>query len=384
MATKYKPKFSYIDRLKRSMLHKIRIRNRRLSTLKFLKETEFSKILIMNASPFMTNMFQQRPHHFLHFWAKNFDIVLYRSYLIDEPVKYQDNIYLVPYIPCEKFLGKDIYYYMSSVGCVAYKTFLKLKKNGYKIIYDYYDEISGDITCPANALKVHKNMQKLDPHIIIATSDRLLSCIKKDHPKKDVLLVKNGVTLEDFQVNSDEIPEDLKPILKQRRKIVGFYGYIAKWVNVKLLHLAAEKYPKYNFVIIGKVYFNTKFNHKKHPNLHFLGHKNYKDLINYSKYFDCAMIPFKHGNLAKATSPNKLFEYMAVGLPTVCTRDLVECKGYDGVLMSANNEEFIKNIAKAIELSKDNNVREKLKMYAAQNTWDKKADEIFEKIKELM
>ena len=74
---------------------------------------------------------------------------------------------------------------------------------------------------------------------------------------------------------------------------------------------------------------------------------------------------------------------MAVGCPVVCTRDLVECKGYNGVLMSNNDDEFILNIANAIEMQKNETIRNNLRNYAKQNSWEKKANIIMNKIKEI-
>ena len=90
------------------------------------------------------------------------------------------------------------------------------------------------------------------------------------------------------------------------------------------------------------------------------------------------MIPFKKGEIAKATSPVKLFEYMAAGLPTVCTRDLKECDGYKYVYMSNSDEEFEKNIAKAISDHKDEKKRLVLLSQAKKNTWAERVRVILE------
>ena len=83
---------------------------------------------------------------------------------------------------------------------------------------------------------------------------------------------------------------------------------------------------------LGVDYNGAAIDLEKKKNVHNLGAKNYESLPKYANSFSCAMIPFKRGEIAKATSPVKLFAYMAAGLPTVCTRDLQECKGYEFVL----------------------------------------------------
>ena len=63
---------------------------------------------------------------------------------------------------------------------------------------------------------------------------------------------------------------------------------------------------------------------------------------------------------------------MAGGLPTVCTRDLKECEGYEFVYMSKDDDDFEKNLAIAIKDYGDNSKREKLLEQAKENTWSKR------------
>ena len=71
---------------------------------------------------------------------------------------------------------------------------------------------------------------------------------------------------------------------------------------------------------------------------------------------------------------------MAAGLPTVCTRDLQECKGYEFVYMSKDDEEFEKNIAKAIKDYENLDNRKKLLAQAEENTWAKRVQVIDENL----
>ena len=69
---------------------------------------------------------------------------------------------------------------------------------------------------------------------------------------------------------------------------------------------------------------------------------------------------------------------MAAGKPCVCTRDLDECKGYDGVLIAEDSDDFIEKIKTAMELSKNETVRTRLYEYARLNSWEQKAKDIIE------
>ena len=99
-------------------------------------------------------------------------------------------------------------------------------------------------------------------------------------------------------------------------------------------------------------------------------------LCGYAVHFDCAIIPFMPGDIAKSTSPIKLFEYMALGLPTVCTKDLNECVGYKYVYVAKNASDFEKYLQEAIGQSRDNNVKKELLAQAENNTWEYRAKEI--------
>lgn len=366
------------------LLRKCIKRYQNRTTCNLIKKFKGKKILMVHASPYNHKMLKQRPHHFMDFWSKHFDGVLFWSILHDEPVLYKDNIYLVPSTPIEKFKDIDIYFYMSSVSCIEHKLFQKAKDFGYKIIYDYYDELSEDIASTKDSKKSHEKLAKINPQIILATSKRLYNDIKPHFSEKEIYLIENGVTVEDFMQTSDEIPADIVSIVNEGNPIVGYYGYIAPWIDLELIEKCLKERPNYNFIFIGKQHRGCNYNHLlKYSNFYFLGHKEYKELYKYSTRFNCAIIPFKPGNIAKATSPNKLFEFMAVGIPSVCTHDMDECRGYEGVFVSENDEAFIKDIDRALAAAKDETVITKLKEVALANTWKSKADAIYEVIKSL-
>ena len=115
-------------------------------------------------------------------------------------------------------------------------------------------------------------------------------------------------------------------------------------------------------------------------NIKYLGVKKYQDLPNYGIWFDVAIIPFKEGDIAKSTSPLKLFEYMAMNKPVVATRDLIECQKYEGVLMAEDKNDFILKVEQALDLKDDPNYLLILDENAKSNTWLQRAMKIDELI----
>ena len=344
-------------------------------------KSPYKKILIMDSLAFNFSM-RQRPQQLADEFTKYFDMVYYKTGNNGEFEQYSDKMYLCPQIGIKKFKNKQVYYYIDSINEKRdYKYLYKIKKYADKFIYDYIDEITPHIAPLKISLGNFKRLGKINPDVISATSKKLYKDIETRFGNKNLVLSSNGVKIEDFANRIPaEPPNDLKDIVSQGKPIVGYYGMLAKWVDFNLLNKLSEAYPEYNFVYLGR---DVGYEAKKlvlRDNVYFLGRKAYEDLPKYTYYFNCCMIPFKHGKIAKATSPVKLFEYMAQKKPVVCTRDLVECSGYDGVLMSDNDEEFIKNIKTAINSSNDENIKEKLYKYAEENTWAQKAKIIMEKL----
>ena len=93
-------------------------------------------------------------------------------------------------------------------------------------------------------------------------------------------------------------------------------------------------------------------------------------------------IPFLINDITQATSPLKLFEYMALGKPIVTTA-MKECQKYKSVMIANNNSEFINLVDNAIQISKEHNedYYKMLNTEALENTWEAKASAIIDLLK---
>jgi glycosyltransferase involved in cell wall biosynthesis len=272
----------------------------------------------------------------------------------------------------------------STSAYLGIRQIMELKWKGYNIIYSYLDEISveilGNVPATNGSLDIFNKLEQIDPDLIITSAKKLYAEMLLRFPKEKVILVPNGVDVENFSQQTRDIPKDIKEI---NNPIIGYYGALAPWLDYEVLNRLSKERPNYNFVYIGDNYNGGLYKLDKRDNVYFLGPRHYRELGKYSALFDVCMIPFREGEIAKATSPLKLFEYMAARKPVVVTKDLVECYGYEGVLVSKNHDDFIANIDRALELGKDENIKERLFEYAKQNTCEKRAQTIEDKLTEL-
>ena len=349
----------------------------------------YKKAIVLNSVPGDLKL-KQRPHHLATEFSKLGFFVVYLEY--DNPLQrfrvVNKNLVTVnSEIYVEKLVEvcEDCYFLSPNNMPTEYKILKKMVDKGFKFIYDYLDEfhedISGDLSIQ---MKVWDNLASLKPVLCAVTAKRLYNELEKHLGKKQkIVMARNAVNVEhfDFEKNKTTTPPiDLKSVVKTKKPIVGFYGALAPWIDFEMLNKIAKKHQEWEFVYLGVDYNGAAVDLADGKNVHNLGAKNYEALPKYAKYFNCAIIPFKRGEIAKATSPVKLFEYMAAGLPTVCTRDLQECKGYDLVYMSKDDAEFEKNLGRAIEDYKKIANRKKLLKEAEKNTWSKRVQVIAENL----
>lgn len=349
----------------------------------------YDKVIVLNSIPWGLKL-KQRPHHLAKEFSELGYFVVYLEY--ENPLKafkvIKPNLVTVnkdEYIRQLPNSARKCYFLTPNNMPTKYEVLKEMKEAGFEIIYDYLDEfhedISGDLSVQ---MEVWDKLKDLKPVLCLATAGRLYDEIKKHlGDKQKIVMARNAVNIDHFDFTKNQTttpPADLKEIVKSEKPIVGFYGALAPWIDFELLNEVAAKHSEWEFVYLGVDYNGAAADLVNGKNVHNLGAKNYESLPKYAKYFSCALIPFKKGEIAKATSPVKLFEYMAAGLPTVCTRDLKECEGYEFVYMSKDDAEFEENLGAAIGVVKDLEKRRKLLEQAKENTWTERVKSI---VKEL-
>ena len=257
--------------------------------------------------------------------------------------------------------------------------------NGFKIIYEYIDELSDEISghLPDFVYDRHKNIIEDKSNIAVGSADKLIEEIEEIRGKENVAMITNGVQYDHWQYRSDEVPEKLKDIVSKGNPIIGYFGALAKWFDYELLKKVAKERPNYEIVLIGFLYDNSFKDSKidELENVHYLGIVDYKELNQYSQYFTISTIPFLLNDITESTSPVKLFEYMAMGHPIVTT-DMRECRRYKSVLIGKSHEDFIEKLDFALTLDKKDEYYNYLKEEALANTWREKAailDRLIEK-----
>jgi glycosyltransferase involved in cell wall biosynthesis len=210
--------------------------------------------------------------------------------------------------------------------------------------------------------------------VVVATADDLLAQLRPLRP--DVLLLPNGVVMEDWTNAAADVPADLAAA-RRAPVVVGYYGTMADWFDWKLWEGAARARRDWSFVLIGPPHFgppdpvHTRVS--SHPNMYYLGPKPYHSLPAYVAHCDVMAIPFVLNSITHSCSPVKLFEHMAAGKPVVAS-PMREILKYQSVLFAGTPEDFVQRVESALHQRQDPAYCQLLEREARENTWQQRAE----------
>ena len=180
------------------------------------------------------------------------------------------------------------------------------------------------------------------------------------------------------------MPADIAELVRAGRPIVGYYGALARWFDYALVAHAAEVRRDCEFLLIGPDLDGTLAAHNiaRLPNIHWVGEKKYEELPAYLHCFTVATIPFLVNDITEATSPIKLFEYMA-GTKPIVTTDLPECRQYACVRAARGPAEYVAMLDEAIHSGGHESCRRLLDEEARNNTWEARGRQILAQLDAL-
>ena len=257
-----------------------------------------------------------------------------------------------------------------------------------KVIYEYIDHIDAEIS---GSQRIEKLTQIKDfafsggVDYIVASARKLYGEAVDSLGAERVILVQNGVDVSHYRNENNKaapIPEELNEFSERYRLVVGYFGAIAPWLWYEEISKLTESRADIGFVFIGPDYEDSLTRLPDGPNVLYLGPVNYKILPAYASQFDVCFIPFKPGEIARTTSPLKLFEYFSLEKPVVVTSEMDECTAYPGVFSGDSAEALSDAIDEAVKVKDDDTFKERMAQLADENTWlerTKAMEKIFEK-----
>ena len=390
-------KANYMDKISFKVMFNRKKYHHEIASI--LKNNKYDRIILWRSSFGYNVPLFQRPQHIANNLAKNNCLVFYEVTTMTDKVKtlkkHSHNIFLINFN--NKALNKILMQELKKVNkpkyVQLYSTDWKLSvdniknymNNGFGFIYEYIDDISPELAgtknIPQNIIdKYNFVMDNKDVYVVV-TADALEKDVISQRGKTNMVFSSNGVDYDFFKTYNKnyKYESEFQEILNKKKPIIMYYGALAKWFDYDLIKKLAHT-NKYSIVLFGIKYdesFDENLSNEK--NIYFMGPRDYKVLKEYAKYADVLTIPFVINNITLATSPVKIFEYMALHKPIVTT-DMPECRKYKSVLIGHNHNEFIKKIDEALKLKNDKKYIELLDKEAKENDWSKKAKAIIDLI----
>jgi len=368
---------------------------------------EYDRIIVWRSTFGWNVPLFQRPQHISKNLAENRCLVFYEVTTMTDKVKsmqkIEDNLYLVNFnnramrkllLNKIQLIDKPKYIQIYSTNATTSASELKGYINdGYRVIYEYIDDLSpallGTKELPKNLTDKYNYMIEDKENVfVVVTADEIEKDILNKRGKEKLVFSCNGVDhgyFKDIDLNYD-FEKEFKNVLEENKPIIGYYGALASWFDYEMVRFLAEQRPEYNVVLIGIKYDDTwdKQGLDEISNIHFLGPRDYSVLKNYADKFNVCTIAFVINEITEATSPLKLFEYMALSKPIVAT-NMKECRKYESVFIAKTNEEYVSLVDKAINMDANREEQkdyfELLEKEALENTWNKKAEAIIDLLK---
>ncbi len=266
-------------------------------------------------------------------------------------------------------------------------------ERNFRIIYELIDKWDGMFL--GDKIRVPKVEKYLVDRsdILIGTSTLLvkelmaISGIKGESgdysSRSDIHLIPNAYNPELFDPKqAGEMPKDMKECLKNGdyKKIVFYMGPVqCEWFDWENYLTLLKAYSDYKFVCIGWNCERDNFTNKDYEklkawkNFAFLGRKTHEDCLDYVYHSDICIIPFRDIPMIHATSPNKLFEYLACYKPVINIYNK-DFENYPGMSLVKDGK-WIDAIKKATKMEIN---KEEIDKFLSKNTWKDRSTRIMD------
>ena len=387
------PRYRFVRWVRESTVPKSNFDQKNNRSANDLSWEEFSAQVLVNRSNYKGVFIQelncdwsialfQRPQHISAAFGRLGYLAIYKTYewgsdSLNEFRQVAPNVWLSSCSEVNQ-IENAVHSIYSTAFNFHFETFTQIVNKGITI-YEYIDHIDPQISGSENIDKLTslKNWAFSGGADFIVASARMLEAEAVEVLGRDkVILAQNGVDTRHYRNpihQSTPLPENLTAFRKKYSNIVGYFGALAPWLWYEAISELVEARSDLGFVFIGPDYLGGLANLPKADNLLYLGIVDYTILPAYARQFDVCFIPFAPGEIARTTSPLKLFEYFALEKPVVATSEMQECLAFKEVFSGDSASTLSDALDAAIGVKEDPSFKARLSQLADENDWDQRA-----------
>ena len=255
--------------------------------------------------------------------------------------------------------------------------------------YDKHDHNLKSLSLPGMQERLrHQEDQLLaKADVVFATSPLLYENLSRFH--SNVYLFPNAVDVEFFSAAQRNDTTISEYVSRLEHPIIGYFGNLNRFFDVGVMLWLARKHPNWSFLIVGPENDSSFCNSKPYNDFKSLANVGHipwldKEIPNYFKAVDVCILPWNiEYKFVRFSSPNKLFQYAAMGKPVVST-DIPYCRGYPALAeIARTREEFSEKIKKALAEEGPEKIEERLRL-AQENSWDTRSQVMVRVIRETI
>lgn len=219
----------------------------------------------------------------------------------------------------EQRRDRDSVYFLTLPAPQLVELHAPLRRKGLAVVYDILDEweaFNAVGQAPWFSAE-HEHEAVLAADAVTAVSPPLVT--KFERLRSDMHVIGNGYTAATLGLDNKFCSAEVDRQAEQ--PCIGYFGHLTDaWFDWQVVLAAARKMPDCRFEIIG--YGTPDWVQRAAtdlPNLALLGKVPPSELSKYARNWHVGLAPFRPGPLAVAIDPIKVYEYIYLGLPTVCT-----------------------------------------------------------------
>jgi teichuronic acid biosynthesis glycosyltransferase TuaH len=354
-----------------------------------LARSDYRLIFIFEANLDWSVTLYQRPHHLALALGRHGCLVLYKT--TGDGVSgfrpINENVWLVNGSSLAALTGAVRCFYSTSLFATG-KDLLAANELGITI-YEYIDHIDAAISGGQSNLRRLQELKATafaHADLVVSSAKLLFDEARLECGEQRCFSIPNGVDIHHYaegKLQPSRVARRLLEFREKHTEIVGYFGAIAPWLWYELIEEVCSLLPDIGFVFIGPDYSGCVPRLPRRANALYLGPVSYDELPAHANLFDVCFIPFVKGDIARSTSPLKLFEYFALEKPVVVTSDMLECTAFEEVFSGSDAHEVVECIESALARRGDPHFKVRLRSLAEANSWDVRAKNYICRIEDM-
>ena len=246
----------------------------------------------------------------------------------------------------------------------------------FEIVFDCMDDITGFSNTSQAVIDLENDLLKGCDKLVVSSQ----YLFDKYCEFKAPALIRNGGDIDHFSAAAAAGPAP--PFFagsgfEKREGTIdaGYVGAVAEWFDHELIRRTATQNPDIRFHICGDVTVPEPAALDDLDNVHLYGEIAYDDVPAFIRQMDVMTIPFKLLPIIHACDPVKFYEHSAMGKPTVSTRLPELMRAEELIYFAETAEQYGARIREACAAGALPEYRDKLRLYAAENSWAHRGEE---------